>query len=219
MDVTANEMGLYYIKSGAKNVTLVPRHISRGIELKPGSRRFNLIIESSLHSEDYLHTIPAYWRFTVPAGAALVFNPNGCLHHFHNVYDDHDEPPQAFSLRYTYLGLGDERVCWLSMTDPLLWWNYAILYARMAFNPLSCLNTPSDFSHPPAEAMSKRAVPPGISVPHALHGARAHGHGTSARPSRKWSWKGSSGKARRVAPRPSGQGRYAGKTAVAMEMV
>jgi hypothetical protein len=133
IDLGPATVNFYFMKSGMKDVIIVPTEVSRGVTgLARGMDGIHW--DGSANPERaYLKTLPYYYNVVLKPQTMLVFNNSGSIHHFCNIYASDGSPPEALSLRMLYSMNCDPRILYNFFTNPRLYWRAASFVSHLAF--------------------------------------------------------------------------------------
>jgi hypothetical protein len=129
MDATRSTFNMLFVKQGCKDVVIVPREETERLEVVSKVDRIMLSGDMSLDSRAWTADLKSYWHVVLEPQSLLVYNLNGCIHHFINEQVG-DEFPVAVSVRPRTWGTADPRVMWLLLTSPPSWWAFCLYFGR-----------------------------------------------------------------------------------------
>jgi len=126
-------VNFYFMKSGMKDVIIVPTEVSRGVK-KLARGMDGLHIDGSANLERaYLKSLQYYYQVVLKPQTMLVFNNSASIHHFCNIYAPDGSPPEALSLRMLYSMNADLRTFYNFLNNPRMYWRAATFIAHMVF--------------------------------------------------------------------------------------
>jgi len=121
------------MKSGMKDVIIVPTEVSRGVKgLARGMDGIH-VDGSANPDRAYLRDLPYYYNVVLKPQTMLVFNNSGSIHHFCNIYASDGSPPEALSLRMLYSMNCDPRILYNFFVNPRLYWRAAAFVSHFVF--------------------------------------------------------------------------------------
>jgi len=123
-DLGPSTCNCYFMRSGSKDVVIVPTEVTRRVTLQPGLD--GLYVDGS-HSEErhYLSGLPYYYRVDLLPQSMLIFNNSTCIHQFKNVESVDGSTPEALSVRVKFSVGADKRVWHNMMVNTASWWRFA----------------------------------------------------------------------------------------------
>jgi hypothetical protein len=133
IDLGPATVNFYFMKSGMKDVIIVPTEVSRGVTgLARGMDGIH--VDGSANPERaYLKSLPYYYNVVLKPQTMLVFNNSASIHHFCNIYQSDGSPPEALSLRMAYSMNCDPRILYNFFVNPRLYWRAASFVSHFAF--------------------------------------------------------------------------------------
>jgi hypothetical protein len=133
IDLGPATVNFYFMKSGMKDVIIVPTEVSRGVK-KLARGMDGLHIDGSANPERaYLKSLQYYYQVVLKPQTMLVFNNSASIHHFCNIYAPDGSPPEALSLRMLYSMNADLRTFYNFLNNPRMYWRAATFIAHMVF--------------------------------------------------------------------------------------
>ena len=98
----------YYMKSGGKDVIIVPPDVTRQQTLQNGIDGI-YIPDTQGEKREYLKTLHHYYHVNLKPQSMLVFSNSACIHQFRNIDAEDGTPPEALSIRMMHPRFGDRR--------------------------------------------------------------------------------------------------------------
>ena len=127
IDLGPHTINCYFLRSGGKDVVVVPPEVTKAQDLQSGID--GLYLEASEgEGREYLAGLKYYYRVDLAPQSMLVFNNSSCIHQFRNVPDAKTGRwPEALSIRIKYTASADKRI-WQHMALPWfarpVWWRF-----------------------------------------------------------------------------------------------
>lgn len=109
IDLGPHTHNCYFMRSGSKDVVIVPPEVTRNVPLQTGLDGL-FIADSEGEAREYLHALPYYYRVDLMPQSLLVFNNASCIHQFRNVRAPDGRWPEALSLRLKYCASAEPRI-------------------------------------------------------------------------------------------------------------
>jgi len=113
----------YYLKSGRKDVIVVPPDVTCEQELLPGIDGI-FIGDSEDEKRSYLAQLRAYFHVELQPESLLVFSNAACIHQFRNIDGEDGAPPEALSVRMMFPSWGDRRIRLHLVSDLRMYWRF-----------------------------------------------------------------------------------------------
>jgi hypothetical protein len=133
IDLGPGTVNFYFMRSGMKDVIIVPTEVSRAVkDLARGMDGIH--IDGSANPERaYLKRLEYYHQVTLKPQTMLVFNNSASIHHFCNIYQSDGSPPEALSIRMQYSMNADPRIYYNCLANPRLYWRSACFISHFMF--------------------------------------------------------------------------------------
>jgi len=127
VDLGPHVFNCYFLRSGAKDVVLVPPEVTKSVSLEPGIDGL-YIRDSESEAREYTQVLPYYYRVDLPAQSMLCFNNTTSIHQFRNVQAADGSWPEALSIRIKHTCAHVEPRVWMHMSSPFrglkAWWRF-----------------------------------------------------------------------------------------------
>jgi len=130
-DLGPHVCNCYFMRSGTKDVVIVPAEVTRALSLTKGLD--GLFIDGSeSEGREYLRALPYYYRVDLQPQSILVFNNASCIHQFRNRQAADGTWPQALSVRVKYIASASPRLWKHMTTDWRMMWRFSSVYVSQA---------------------------------------------------------------------------------------
>ena len=109
IDLGPHTQNCYYLRTGSKDVILIPPEVTRNTKLVTGLDGM-YIDGSEADGREYLSKLPYYHRVFLPPQSMLVFNNACAIHQFRNIQSADGTWPQALSIRMKHCASCEPRI-------------------------------------------------------------------------------------------------------------
>ncbi len=129
VDLGPTTVNCYFLRSGAKDVAIVPPEVTRTTPLLPGLD--GLFVEGSeVEGRAWTKKVAYHYRVRLEPQSLLVFNNATSIHQFRNIYDEATgRAPEALSIRIKHCVGADSRVWRHLLSDTRMWWRFTTVAA------------------------------------------------------------------------------------------
>lgn len=129
IDLGPNTINCYFLRTGGKDVVLVPPEVTRHQPLNNGLDGLG-VTGSEVEERHWLSSMLYYYRIDLEPQSLLVFNNSNTIHQFRNVVAPDGSQPEALSIRIKHTSHADPRVWLHLLTDAKMWWRFTTVFTN-----------------------------------------------------------------------------------------